>query len=432
MRVVAAEAIDQTAGCIFARNSLFQGIRSPELPRPRAEELCTEKALPFMAQPNSASDQLKQYLAQLAPQVRGRLLAELERLHLQGEDLPRLEELISSLRTELIAAGQSHDRIGNPGRYFFQPLDAVLVDRAPERANSGQIARGSLGPIWDILTEELLSTMAREYIAKAGKAIGANNRPEADKLAAAFRKKVLGYLDGTIRSAEGVVVLQEGLRKYTSSPAAFGDLAKMFTVLRESEALAQFAAALPTKIRKLEGQSLAKVLQQLNTFRTKHGEAVPFALTMIARRLETPWQLIHLATKTVESKAPAAISATPYAIVISMALDQIDEKQLLLRVALRNNRIVIAKGILREIYAIEEAVKSNVDLGGSDWGNRLRDTMAAVTAALDAEVERSRASCGNLSHVLESSALRPTLSLKERLGQAVRKGRNVLADILPA
>jgi len=384
-----------------------------------------------MVQPGSASDKLKQYLAQLAPQVRGRLLAELERLHLQGEGLPRLDELIASLRTELLAAGQSHDRIGNPGRYFFQPLEPVLVDRAPERANSGQIARGSLGPIWDILTEELLSTMAREYITKAGKAISNNNRPEADKLASAFRKKVLGYLDGTIRSAEGVAVLQDGLRKYTSS-AAFGDLAKMFTVLRESEALAEFGAALPERIKKFDGQVFAKVLKQLNAFKARHADAVPFALTMIAKRLETPWQLMYLATKTVESKVPAAISATPYAIVVSMALDQIDEKQLLLRIALRNNRITIAKGILREIYAIEEALKARIDLGNSDWGNRLRDTMAAVAAALDSEVERSRAHCGNLSHVLESSALRPAQSLKERLGQAVRKGRTMLADILPA
>ncbi len=385
-----------------------------------------------MAQPGSASDKLKEYLAQLAPQVRGRLLVELERLHLEGEDLPRLEELIASLRTELIAAGHSHDRIGNPGRYFFQPLEPVLVDRASERANAGQIGRGSLGPIWDILSEELLSTMAKEYIAKAGKAISANNRPEADKLAAAFRKKVLGYLDGTIRSAEGVVVLQQGLRKYTSSPAAFNDLAKMFTVLREGEALAEFTAALPERIRNFDGQVFAKVLKQLNAFKARHADAVPFALTLIARRLKTPWQLMYLATNTVESKAPDAISATPYAIVVSMVLDQVDDKQLLLRIALRNNRITIAKGILREIYAIEEALKARIDLDNCEWGNRLRKSMAAVAAALDAEIARSGAHCGNLSHVLESSALRPTLSLKERLGQAVRKGRTMLADILPA
>jgi hypothetical protein len=206
----------------------------------------------------------------------------------------------------------------------------------------------------------------------------------------------------------------------------------MVTVMRESEPLAGFSAALPDDIRKFNGKAFAKVLQQLNAFKAKHADAVPFALTMIAKRLETPWQLMYLATNTVDSKAPTAIAATPYAMVVSMVLDQIDEKQLLLRIALRNNRIVIAKGILREIYAIEDALKARIDLGNSDWGNRLRDSMAAVAAALDAEIERSRANCGNLSHVLESSALRPARSLKERLGQAVRRGRTMLTDILPA
>src|SRR5262249_50249153 len=95
---VAGRANSQTDGCIFARNSPFQGTQSPELcaaHRRCARRRCCHR----MAQPSSASDKLKEYLAQLAPQVRGRLLAELERLLLEGEDLPRLEELIASLRS---------------------------------------------------------------------------------------------------------------------------------------------------------------------------------------------------------------------------------------------------------------------------------------------------------------------------------------------
>jgi hypothetical protein len=134
----------------------------------------------------------------------------------------------------------------------------------------------------------------------------------------------------------------------------------------------------------------------------------------------------------VDSKAPAAIAATPYALAVSMVLDQIDERRLLLAVALRSNRVVVAKGILKEIYAIEGALKAQIELGDSDWGNRLRNQMAAVAAALDAEVERSRTNVGNLTHVLASGGLRPAQSLKERLAQAVEKGRSMIADILPA
>ena len=90
-----------------------------------------------MAQPDQASEQLKQYLAQFAPQVRGRLLAELERLHGLGETTPSTEELIASLRAEFREPGQGPERICEPARLFFQPLEEVLIDAAPERTNSG-------------------------------------------------------------------------------------------------------------------------------------------------------------------------------------------------------------------------------------------------------------------------------------------------------
>ncbi len=383
-----------------------------------------------MAQPDQASELLKQYLAQFAPQVRGRLLAELERLHGLGETTPSTEELIASLRAEFREPGQGPERIGEPERMFFQPLEEVLIDGAPERTNSGQIARGSLGPIWSLLKTELLITMAREYVTNVSQVMA--NPKQAEKLATAFQKKALGYLEGTMRSTEGGTMVRSALRMYTGSPAIFDDLVKMFTVFRAADALGAFARALPPKIGKLEGKALADVVKRLNTLKGAHADAVPFALTIVARRLAAPWQLLHLATKAVESKAPAAIAATPYALVVSMVLDQIDEKRPLLAVALRDNRVIVAKAILKEIYAIETALKAQIELGNSDWNGRLRDLMAQVTAALDAEVEKSRANCGNLTHVLASSDLLPALSLKDRLTEAVKKGRTMIADILPA
>jgi hypothetical protein len=380
-----------------------------------------------MSQSDRASEQLKQYLAQLTPQVRARLLGELERLLELGENIPRTEELIASLRAEF---PNGPERISEAERFFFQPLDPVLVDGAPERANSGQIARGSLLPIWNLLKTDLLTTMAREYVTNVNKVL--INPKEAEKLAAGFQKKALGYLDGTMRSADGRDMVRTALRMYTSSPATFDDLAKMFTVFRATGALSKFAQGLPPKITKLQGAALTKVLDQLKALKAANADAIPFALTIVARRLATPWQLLHLATKVVDSKAPAAIAAKPYALAVSMVLDQIDERRLLLAVALRSNRVVVAKGILKEIYAIESALKTQIELGDSDWGNRLRDQMAAVASALDAEVERSRTNVGNLTHVLASGGLRPAQSLKERLAQAVEKGRSMIADILPA
>ena len=385
-----------------------------------------------MAEPDPASEHVTEYLKQLTPQVRSRLLAELERLHLLGESVPSSEALITALRAEFRDTGQTNYRIGNPSRYFFEPLEGVLVNIAPERVNSGQIARGSLAPIWSMITEKLLPSMAADYVASAKKVIVANNRGEAQRIAAAFRKKVVTYLNGVLGSADGIATVRAGLGTYTCSRAIFDDLLKMLRLMHAHEALAEFSGRLAPKIKALDSDSLTKVLGLLDALRAKHADLVPFALTITANRLETPWHLICLATKVAGSKTVSKIAATPYAVVIPMLIDKIDEKRLMLVDALKHNRIPAAKEILDEIYAIEEAMRARVAFDGSDWGNRLRDLMAAIDVALEAEIKSLPVDQQHLTHVLASSRQRGAHSLRGRLGHIMQKGRDAFADMLPS
>lgn len=372
---------------------------------------------------DQASEHLKQYLQRLTPQVRSRLLSELERLHLLGEDVPHSEELIATLRAEFRNTGQGHYRVGNPSRDFFRVLEPLLVDSAPERANNGQIARGSLGPIWSLITETLLPSMARDYISSAKAVIAKNDRREGQNLAAAFQKKVASYLDGVLGSANGEASLHTGLEKYTTSHATFNDLMKMRCIIRAQQLLREFADSLPSRIEELEADSFAKALTLLNALRAKDIDAVPFALTITAARLNKPWQLIRLATDT-GSKVASRVLASHYAISVSMVLDQIDDKRLMLLDALKNNRTRLARDILSEIYAIEDAVRANVDLRGSDWGNRLQSLMTSIEAALDSEINTIPGNHLHLTHVLESAKRRPSHSWMQRMSQLVRKGHD--------
>ena len=145
-------------------------------------------------------------------------------------------------------------------------------------------------------------------------------------------------------------------------------------VPRQRGAWRNWTATLPPKIGKLEGRALADVFKRLNALKVAHADAVPFALTIVARTPErADGSCIHLATKAVESKTAAAVAAAPY------ALDGLDVARpdrgeaAVLAVALRNNRVAVAKAILREIYAIETALKAQIELGNSDWARRLRD-----------------------------------------------------------
>jgi len=368
-------------------------------------------------------DRIREYLGGLTPQARASLLVEIERMLLYGETVPGADIMLVELRAEFRRTGQSSDRAGNPSRYFFKPIESLFVDRPPELANAGQISRGSLSAIWEWINQLLLPAMAGEYCDKMKRAIVANNANEARQIAAGFQAKVIKTLEVTLAYRQGVEGVRSGLGKYTSSRGSFDDLRKIVAALRVGDAIVAFGEALPQKIESLEGETLAKARSLLDAFAAKHPEPMPFALTVVAKRLKTPWQLIHFATGMARSKNAGDIEATPYAISVSMVLDLLDDKRIALRQALRNNRIPIAKEYLTEIYDFEHALRTKIgQLDGSDWGRRLDELMTAIDDDLQAEF---RTLPENTDHVLGARTLRRRGS-SGLLTSLVRRSRDAL------
>ena len=153
---------------------------------------------------------------------------------------------------------------------------------------------------------------------------------------------------------------------------------------------------------------------------------MPFALTIVAKHLKTPWQLIRLATKMAPGRRAPQVESTPYAASVSVVLDHLDDKRLGLQRALKGSRVAMAKDILTEIYTIEEALQVRIeDLGASEWGRRLDKLMAAVAADLQIEFQGLPP---GVHHVLESCKRHPhaahgmLASLRGMLGLGHRPG----------
>jgi hypothetical protein len=371
-------------------------------------------------------DRIGDYLQRLTPLARGNLLTELERLEVCGAEIPGAEAILVKLRAEFRKDGATQNRVDNPSRYFFAPAEPLLVEGAPEHANSGRIQRGSLAPIWEWISRDLLRTMARDYVTAINDLVAADNQKEARKVAAMFQTKVVKSLEGTLGSPEGANQTRIRLATYTASRAAFDDLNKVLCVLRASDVLAKFNDALPGKLEKFDDAKIAKVTALLAGIGKKHADVVPFALALVARRLKTQWQLIRLATHAAPSKNATDIAATPYAITVSMVLDRLEDKRSLLRIALKNERVLVAKELLTNIYDTEYALQVRIDmLDQSDWGERLRNLMNAIAALVESEVSRFP---DNVGHVLGSRSLRSHQSLAGRLTYLAWKGRDAVSD----
>src|SRR3979411_3160006 len=246
-------------------------------------------------------DRIQDYLRRLTPLSRNNLLTELERLEVCDTAWSGFAIVVEKLRAEFRKDGQTQNR-DNPSRHFFAPLEPLLVIGAPEHANSGRILRGSLAPIWEWITRDLLPTMARDYESEMKKLIAADNQREIKQVAGTFQTKIVKYLESTLGSPDGVRQTRIKLATYTISHAAYGDLTKMLHVLRTRDALAKFNDALPAAIDKFDGARIAQVAQLLDGFRKNHAEELAFAMALVATRLKTPWQLIRLTTKLAPSK----------------------------------------------------------------------------------------------------------------------------------
>jgi hypothetical protein len=370
-------------------------------------------------------DRIWEFVQRLSPLTRSCLLTELERLELCGVEVPGSTDIQAKLRAEFRKDGSTQSRAPTTSRYFFEPLDPLLADGDHE--NAGRIARGSLAPIWEWVNRDLLPTMARDFEAQMKDLItNPDKQKEARAKAATFQIKVAKSLENTLGSADTAQQARAKLGAYTSARSTFADVEKMMRALRARDALAKFDAALPAQIAKFDDTLVAKMTALLSAFGKTHPDAIPFAIALIGRRLKAPWQLIRLATKAAASKSATDVAATPYAVAVGMVLDRLEDKRLALRIALKNNRVLIARELLTEIYDIEYQLQVRIDqLEHSNWGKRLRAVMEAIANLVEAEVSRFPPDVG---HVLGSRSLRSHNSLAGRLTYLAWKGRDAVTS----
>jgi hypothetical protein len=371
-------------------------------------------------------NRLNELLQRLTPPTRSNLLDELERLELSGEEIPGAGEVMETLRAEFRGGGQTQKRNSIPARQFFTPLEPLLVEGSPQHATTGGIQRTSLSAIWEWITRDLLPTMARDYVKNVNDLIGMDKQREARQAAATFQVKVVKSMENVLASPESANQIRNRLSAYTASPAAFDDLTKMLSALRARDQLAKLNEALPPKLGRFEDADVAKIAPLLDAFAKANPEQVSFALMLVAKRLKTHWQLIRLATKTASSKNAADVAASPYAAAVSMVLDRLEDKRTLLRVALKNERVLVAKELLVDIYDTEFALRVRIDqLAESDWGRRLDALMASITELVESEISRFP---DNVGHVLGSRSLRRHDTLMGRLTYWAWKGRDIASN----
>lgn len=232
---------------------------------------------------------LKSFLAGLPESLALRLAkaVELDRLS-ESDSLPH-DLILDGLRPILRRALRV-DRTPTPRRLFCRPFEDLLTSSPRREKQRGRIARSSVVPVWNWLSQTLLAEKTIAYCTEARAAI-LDYRPQ-DILACAsgFWELAAGAMDAALAD-EGA---RKSARLALGGELALADAGEMATLLSAAPEICALQDAMPKPQHTLSDS----MLEAFRTLYDRLGDSVPHAapyLDVIAmNRLERPWEALRL------------------------------------------------------------------------------------------------------------------------------------------
>jgi hypothetical protein len=333
-------------------------------------------------------EKLRAYLRELKPEARVLLLGGLERAALRGEQVPGGGFLLQELRRGVREAGQQAERVNNPARVFFAPLEPFLVDDVPERAHRAKVARGSLDPIWQWICRDFMPAEAKAYCDQIARLLLTNDRTTSERLARAFQDQAVERVRDALNAVQDDAKARQRLTGQVGSPRAFEDLREIVGILRARDALAVFASRLPAQITNLADEQLDNVKALLDSPIGGHPDVFVYALILVMGRLAAPWQLVRLATKAAETDVAAKVAGTAYAAAVSIVLGEMERSVGLLRNHVKRGQYLAVGALLKDVHDAARMLRTEMDLSGdSPWARQLAAIRGEVSNLLKSQIE---------------------------------------------
>jgi hypothetical protein len=195
-----------------------------------------------MAGEELSVEQLRDFLRPLRPDVRARLVAELERGLLRGDEIPGCQLVLRELRRLIHQSGHPVPRVGNPQRLFFRTFEPFLVDDARGHKQGNYLARSSLTPLWNWICEKLVPAEAQTFCRLASTALLAGYADKAEGLTREFQNQALKRMQETLAAARGDESAGRRVAGEIGTPRGLDDLKVMIDVLKARDAIGSLRA----------------------------------------------------------------------------------------------------------------------------------------------------------------------------------------------
>ncbi len=328
---------------------------------------------------------LKTFLGSLPGHVAARLAlaVEVDRL-LEGRGLPH-DDILSGLRPVL---RRDHpERTLTPLRLFCHPFQDLL-SCAPRRAKQkGCIARGSLVPVWNWVSQTLIPREADAYVKDCKALVLAQKNDDAIARAGQFWPLASVAMTAALKDQNSRKILQ----KVLCSPLAVDDADEMALLLAAGETIEKLSALLPKPVASFNETLLWDVRSVYDALIETQPDVAPYVAVIAMNRLARPWEALRLPMMISRKNDETLIAKTDMGLVGEILFARMDA----LKTSIQQTRhpLFDAEMLMEEVRTFADLsshIVKEIELKrDGEWGKRLLAERVEIGKVMEGFMDRA-------------------------------------------
>ncbi len=333
------------------------------------------------------ANQLREFLGILPESIAARLAkaVEVDRLA-GGTSLPH-DLILGGLRPVLRRL-PAPDRTPTPLRLFAQPFEDLLTSEPRKEKQRGAIARDSIQPVWNWLSQTLAPEEMTRYALAVKTAVLGYHADEASAHAREFWKTASGALLAALDSE----AKRKAARAILGGDLFVADAQEIAVLLGAGTELCEVQALLPKPLASLGEDYVWKLREIYDRLAASAPDAAAYVAVVAMNRLERPWEALKLPMLISRTAGDTLISSTDMGLVGELIFGDIERHGAAIRAAKpaqafdaddlvlhMTNFAVLSSGIVKEMEIRRDG----------KWGQRLLKDRAAIAEVMDGFMTRA-------------------------------------------
>ncbi len=328
---------------------------------------------------------LKALLGSLPGAMAARLAraVEVDRL-MDGAVLPH-GDILSTLRPAL--RGDNPERTPTPLRLFCQPFQDLLTNAPRTRKQKAVIARSSVLPLWQWLSQTLIPAECAAYLIEAKAHILARQFDAAAARTHEFRITAASAIAKSFSDERS----RKAARSLLGGDLVVADVEEIALLLAADEEVLSIHALMPRLMPGLDDKLLWDLRAVYDGLIKTRPDAAPYVAAIAMNRLKRPWEALKLPMMISRTTDDTLISQTDMGLVGEILISRMDGFQASIQ-ATRHPYFDVEKLIeeARGFAQLSSAMVKEIEVRrDGEWGQRLLKDRQTVGGVMDEFMDRA-------------------------------------------